>query len=317
MKTKPNLFSRAVRNSFGGAVCTALVLLTSGAPAQNLFVSVDHSDTGPYSWGVVEITPDGTQSVFTSGIRPVYWLAVNGAGGLFGANADGNTVEIAPDGVQIFASGVSGPMAFDSAGNLFVAANGNIYKYTPGGIQSTFASGVSGPLAFDSAGNLFVAANDNVYEYTPTGAKSTFIADLGLTHSILGLAVDSADNLFISDQEQGSYIYKYAPGGTESDFGSRLAGPCGLAFDHAGTLFAADNVGLEVDGFTPAGVLSTTLQIQGGVWYPTALAYQPVPEPSALGLIAVGAAILHVHRRSAIIMSLNVDRHLILAVTTL
>src|SRR6266704_2650798 len=53
------------------------------------------------------------------------------------------------------------------AQNLFVSDgfsdSGNIYKFTPDGVQSTFASGLnasgtSGPgvLAFDSAGNLFV-----------------------------------------------------------------------------------------------------------------------------------------------------------------
>ena len=36
---------------------------------------------------------------------------------------------------------------------------GHIYKITPDGVPSTFASGLNGPLglAFDSAGNLFVA----------------------------------------------------------------------------------------------------------------------------------------------------------------
>src|SRR4029434_320207 len=38
---------------------------------------------------------------------------------------------------------------------------GCIYKYTPNGVRSTVASGLSRPrgLAFDSAGNLFVATN--------------------------------------------------------------------------------------------------------------------------------------------------------------
>ena len=52
-------------------------------------------------------------------------------------------------------------LAFNSAGNLFVADqnSGNIYEFTPGGVQSTFASGLDYPygLAFNSAGDLFVA----------------------------------------------------------------------------------------------------------------------------------------------------------------
>src|SRR5437870_12818041 len=39
------------------------------------------------------------------------------------------------------------------------AGGGKIFKFTWDGVQSTFASGLMGPseLAFDSAGNLFVA----------------------------------------------------------------------------------------------------------------------------------------------------------------
>ena len=51
-------------------------------------------------------------------------------------------------------------LAFDSAGNLYVA-NGEIHtvdKVTPTGNVSTFASGFISPaLAFDAAGNLYVA----------------------------------------------------------------------------------------------------------------------------------------------------------------
>ena len=59
-------------------------------------------------------------------------------------------------------------LAFDSAGNLFVAwliggpGTGRIYKFTPNGVRTTFASGLllnHNGLAFDRAGNLFVAAD--------------------------------------------------------------------------------------------------------------------------------------------------------------
>jgi len=64
------------------------------------------------------------------------------------------------------------------AQNLFVdTAGSRITEITTGGAQSTFASGLSNPfgLAFNSAGNLFVADNGsgNIYEYTTGGAQST------------------------------------------------------------------------------------------------------------------------------------------------
>ena len=64
-----------------------------------------------------------------------------------GCEDDGYITEITPDGAQsTFASGLHVPygLAFDSAGNLFVAdvGSGNIYEFTPGGVRSTFASGL-------------------------------------------------------------------------------------------------------------------------------------------------------------------------------
>src|SRR5438876_8898624 len=98
----------------------------------------------------------------------------------------GNIDELAPAGVRsTFASGVSGALAFDRAGNLFVSA-GAIYKFTPAGVRSTFVSGISGALACDSAGNLFVAFGDSdnkefpingsgkIYKFTPDGVRTTF-----------------------------------------------------------------------------------------------------------------------------------------------
>src|SRR6266566_2987049 len=91
--------------------------------------------------------------------------------------------EFTPNGVQsIFASGLNNPrgLAFDRAGNLFVAdaGSGAVYKFTPEGVRTTFAAvqlGANG-LAFDRAGNLFVVAGNisfngigTVYKFTPTG----------------------------------------------------------------------------------------------------------------------------------------------------
>ena len=84
------------------------------------------------------------------------------------------------DGQSTFGSGGRGPhgLAFDSAGNLFVASTGSgvIYEITPDGAQSIFASGLSAPygLAFDRAGDLFEADlnSGNIYEFTPDGARS-------------------------------------------------------------------------------------------------------------------------------------------------
>ena len=76
-------------------------------------------------------------------------------------------------------------LAFDSAGNLFEAdkTSGNIFEFTPGGVQSTFATGLFQPigLAFNSAGDLFEAdsGSGNIFEFTPGAVRSTFATVLG------------------------------------------------------------------------------------------------------------------------------------------
>jgi DNA-binding beta-propeller fold protein YncE len=111
------------RRFIGGVLClAAITLICARASAQNLFVS-DFDFQGNY--GIIdEFTPNGVRSTFASGLND-------------------------PSG-----------LAFDKAGNLFVAdaGSGAIYKFTPAGVRTTFASGLPLPdrvgLAFDSAGNL-------------------------------------------------------------------------------------------------------------------------------------------------------------------
>ena len=121
-----------------------------------------------------------------------------------------------------------------AAQNLFLSNyyTGNIYEFTPGGVESTFASGLNVPmgLAFNSAGNLFVAdsGSGNIYEYTLGGARTTFASGLNYPW---GLAFNTTGNLFVADTGSGN-IYEYTSGGVRSTFASGLSNPLDLEHLH-------------------------------------------------------------------------------------
>ncbi|HKW30396.1 MAG TPA: HYR domain-containing protein, partial [Verrucomicrobiae bacterium] len=165
-------------------------------------------------------------------------------------------------------------LAFNSAGNLFVANSGagQVVEFTPGGAGSIFASGLNQPLglAFDSGDNLFVAdsGSGNIYKFTSGGAQSTFASGL---NTPFGLAMDSAGNLYEADDASGN-INKFTPAGVQSTFASGLNLPVGLAFNSAGDLFEGDFGSSNIYEFTPAGAKST---FASGLSQPTFLAFQP------------------------------------------
>src|SRR5205807_2201350 len=202
----------------------------------------------------------------------------------------------APDGTRsTFASELDYPhgLAFDSAGNLFVAeyTSGTILKFAPDGTRSIFASGLIGPqgLAFDSAGNLFAADyNDGaIWKFAPDGTGSIFAyAQTPPT----GLAFDSAGNLFVGETGPDGAIWKFAPDGTGSIFATFAPpgnDPYGLAFDSEGNLFVAVYTANTIYKFLPDGTQST---FATGLDGPFFLAIQPIVPQNAFSQKTHGGA---------------------------
>lgn len=176
-------------------------------------------------------------------------------------------------------------LAIDSNGNIFVAdrANNRIRKISKEGLATTFAgSGVAaltnaaGILAsfsaptdvvIDSNDNLFVAdyGNHVIRKISPAGVVSTF-AGTGVLGDVLGpgisaqfknpssLAIDSSDNLYLSDYGNNK-IKKINPSGEVTLIaGTGTAGfvdgpaasarfnkPDGLEIDSSGVIYIADS----------------------------------------------------------------------------
>jgi uncharacterized protein (TIGR03437 family) len=182
------------------------------------------------------------------------------------------------DGGPATAAQLSSPagLAFDTAGNLYIADSGNSrIRRVAGGVMTTVlgpdASGNS-PLylptavACDGAGDLYIADSGNarIQFLTPSGIQST------LPGAGRDLALDGAGNLYIASWSyllqltsafvlqtlagDGSYPFRGDGGNAAS---ARLNGPVALALDSAGALYVADRNNLRIRLVSPSGIITT------------------------------------------------------------
>ena len=103
------------------------------------------------------------------------------------------------------------PRPLPGGQHLFASvAGGRVDEFARNRMQFTFASGLRSPrgLAFDSAGNLFVATtvcagttcNATILRIAPDGTQSLF-GTIGDSFAE-GLTIDSADNVFVVSLDQ-------------------------------------------------------------------------------------------------------------------
>jgi sugar lactone lactonase YvrE/tetratricopeptide (TPR) repeat protein len=239
---------------------TALAFDHSG----NLFIADHASET------IFKFTPDGTKSVFVSGVRlsDGNGLVFDAADNLFVLSPSGEyhvggtILKFSPDGNRsTFATGVGLPysLAIDPSGNLFVSDwdTGSIYKLTPKGEKSIFATTeiAAKILACHQAGNLFagVPLKNSIFKYEPGGAKSDFAKGI----ATYALAVDKAGNVYVGDT--GNTIFKFTPGGARSDFADVTTSPSGFAFDASGNVFVLENFSGAISKFAFNGAKTVFL----------------------------------------------------------
>ena len=205
-------------------------------------------------------------SLLILALRAAFCLApVSGwADFVYVSNTNSNTIErFTESGIgSVFATTSSSPrgLAFDSAGNLYVAypSLNIIEKFSSTGVDlgpfvSTSLSTPEG-LAFDSGGNLYASnlANHTIRRFTATGFDLGTFASTGLT-SPFGIAFDSTGNLFAANSDTGN-IQKFTQFGVGSFFGS--PGQFGVAVDTFGNVYSATG-SLTITKVTPAGVSSS------------------------------------------------------------
>lgn len=208
--------------------------------------------------GVAGTQGDANGPVETATLSITQGIAVNGSGDVFISSghairkiSGGQVTTFAGDQNSGYADGLGTAarfqnptgLAFDNSGNLFVADFGNhrIRKITTAGEVSTFA-GPTSPR-YPSGKRDGTAAGDG---------SSTLEA---LFSNPLALAIDSANNIYVSDSNNSAVrkiiggqvttiagaaadSYGYAPG---SPLASKFDGPAGIVVDADGNVFVADS----------------------------------------------------------------------------
>jgi uncharacterized protein (TIGR03437 family) len=300
-------FTAAASTTAGGNWLS--VTPTSGNVQTVLTISVNPAGLAAGSYnGTITITPSGAGNAPQT--VPVK-LSVNAptSQGVISTVAGNGFVPFSSEGGVATSSavGVNG-VAVDGAGNLFVAdlISSRILKVTSAGTISTFAgngaitfAGDGGPatrgsffnpfgMAVDQAGNVYIcdSQNNRVRKVDTAGNISTFAGngqagfsgDGGPATSAavwgpMGVAIDSAGNVYIADSTNGrirkvngggiittvagGYILPgyYGDGGPAAGAGLFLPG--GVAVDSAGNLYIADMGNNRIRKVNAAGTIST------------------------------------------------------------
>jgi len=182
---------------------------------------------------------------------------------------------------QINNAGLLVGVAVDGLGNLYIADTNNqrVRRVSPSGIITTVAgtgeqgfSGDGGPatsarlrnptaVAVDGTGNLYIAdaGNGCVRRVSPSGIITTAPGTTDVRNDLVSIAVDSAQNLYISDYHT---VRRVSPSGavtTVAGVGppADLFNPSGIAVDGSGSVYIADTNHYRVRRVWPSGVVTT------------------------------------------------------------
>ena len=234
---------------------------------------------------------EGARDIVCSPIKPEpVLLSVSdfalGKNELLTIDAAGNVVSV------ISGPGLPGDqfqVAFDREGNLYIASGGKIFKN--GALFASLPGAVGeGDLAADSSGNLYVTDTfaSQLFRIDKVGIVSLFAdASDGLNIPI-GLALDSADNLFVANNTPSAAgsILKFAPSGSVTTFARDISFQPGIrsmvmSVDKSDSLYVPLENENKILKFDRAGNLSVFADETAGLNAPFGIVIGscPVKEP--------------------------------------
>lgn len=144
-------------------------------------------------------------------------LAMDAGGNIYASRYSGSTItKITPQGsTSIFSSGISTPNGSDFGpdGYLYVSSNvsnGKILKVSPSGVPEIFIQGIPYPtmVLFRSDRKMYISSyqTDAIYLADSTGAYSILYSGNGMNDPV-GLAFDENENLIIADFTDGKIFF--------------------------------------------------------------------------------------------------------------
>ncbi len=177
--------------------------------------------------------------------------------------------ESSGDGGPATAAGISGPngLAFDAAGNLYVAEAGGIVTYPVGNGVLNLADSGRRIRKIAVNGTITTVAGNGAAEYSGDGSLAT----MAQLNEPWGVAADSNGNLYISDSGNHT-VRKIAAGGiittiagtgvrgSAGDGGpaarAQLNVPLGIAVDGSGNIFVAECLNPRIRRISASGVIT-------------------------------------------------------------
>jgi len=217
----------------------------------------------------------------SSGLHAPTGVAVDGAGNVYIADNDNNTIRKwtrANNSVTtVISTGLSSPaaVAVDGAGNIYIANTYSnvitMWTASNNTVSTLISSGLNLPfgVAVDGAGNVYIAdtLNSVIKEWTAAGNTVSTLVSNGLNHPF-DVAVDGAGNVYIADYGNNA-IKKWS---TVSNIvttvaSNGLSSPAGVAVDGAGNVYIADSGNNAIKKWTAASNTVTTL-VSSGLSYP-------------------------------------------------
>ncbi len=187
-------------------------------------------------------------------------IATNSTGRLFVADYGNNRVQVFNSSDGSYSATITGGsttftgapqgVAADNNGNIYVTDGSNqIQKFDSSGtyLRTITAAYAPGRIAVDSNGNIFEALGAGLGKYDSNGNLLSSFGGYTYLHQPIGIAIDSNNNVFVTDNSNNNVTEFDNNGNFVSQFGSpgsgvgQLSDPFGIAIDASNNVFVVDS----------------------------------------------------------------------------